>query len=139
MYTILFSNIGAGTATDVVITETVPNHTRFEAAASEPGWSCADGSPPGTTCTHGAPDLPPGGSGSLLFAVRVDNPAGAVAIRNSVVITDEEGGESSGGDSTIVRGSAPVPLLSVRGILAAVALLTAVAGLYLRRRPDSDR
>lgn len=137
VYTIAFANIGSGTATGVVITETVPDHTKFEAGAGTPGWSCPDGSLPGTTCTHGVSDLPPGAGGSLLFAVRVNNPAGAVAIRNNVVISDEEGGESSGGDSTIVRGSAPVPLLSARGILAAIAALAVVAIVGLRRQRRS--
>jgi len=49
----------------LVITETVPDHTRCNSAAGTPGWSCPNNSPPGTACTLAVSDLPPGGQASV--------------------------------------------------------------------------
>ena len=110
-----------------MITETVPLSTTFNTAASSPGWSCPNGSPSGTMCTHPVPDIPPDGGGTLLFAVTVDAQPTTLVIANSVRITDSEGGESSGGDTTIVGRPAPAPALAHWALLAALGLLAAVA------------
>lgn len=91
-WTLYFTNTGTVTATSVVLTETVPNNTRYAAAASSPFvWSCADGSVAGTICTLNVGDLPPlGGAGSAIFAVQVDNPllASVITINNTVRLGD---------------------------------------------------
>ena len=51
LYRLAYSNVGAQTATGVVVTETVPANTTFSAAGSSAGWSCADGAAAGTACT----------------------------------------------------------------------------------------
>jgi uncharacterized repeat protein (TIGR01451 family) len=132
VYTIAYGNVGSGTATSVVITETVPAHTRFAAGASSPGWSCPDASPPGTTCMRAVPDLAPGGQGTLTFAVVVENPLTVLSIVNSVEIRDSEGG--SGGGSDIVYVPAPAPALRAAGLTAALLALAAIARRTLRRR-----
>jgi hypothetical protein len=128
-----YSNVGGTTATGVVITETVSAHTTFNAAASTPGWSCPNNSPPATVCTLHVPDLPPGGNGALLFAVRVDNAAGTTVIRNSVIMASAEGSEGGANATTHIGRDAPVPMLSPWGFAALVALLTGVACVGLRR------
>ncbi len=132
VYTLTFQNVGGGTATGVVINETVPDHTVFHAAASSPGWSCADGSPAGASCTLAVPDLAPGGSGSRLFAVRVDQPAATVAIRNGVTIVDDQGNSAEGGFTTFVGEAAPA--LQKWGVFAVLALLTVLAYRRLGHR-----
>ena len=132
VYTLTYSNVGGSTATSVTITETVPGHTTFNAAASTSGWSCPDGSPPATVCTLLVPNVPPGGNGIVKFAVRVDNPVGALAIRNSVIISSAEG-PGGGATATTVVGPFLVPTLSTWGFAAALALLISVAYVGFRR------
>jgi uncharacterized repeat protein (TIGR01451 family) len=89
-YTVTYGNAGDQDATGVVVTETIPANTRFEATASDPRWSCADGSAPGTSCTLAVGALTVG-SGSAVFAVRVDDPVpgGVTEIVNTVDVTDD--------------------------------------------------
>jgi uncharacterized repeat protein (TIGR01451 family)/fimbrial isopeptide formation D2 family protein len=90
-YTLSYSNAGNSPASGVIITEIVPANTTFNAGASTSGWSCADGSPAGTTCTFTVGTLNPGSSGSVIFAVMVDNPlpAGVTQIANTASIGDD--------------------------------------------------
>ncbi len=90
-YTLNYTNAGNSVATGVVITETVPANTTFNAGASTPGWSCADGSPAGTTCTLTVGTLNPADSGSVVFAVTVNNPlpSGVTQIANTASIADD--------------------------------------------------
>ena len=91
VYEITYDNTGNQTATGVVITETVPANTTFNAAESETGWSCADGAVAGTTCTFSVGTLPVDGGDTILFAVDVINPvpSGVIQIDNLVTITDD--------------------------------------------------
>ncbi|MFL6194240.1 MAG: hypothetical protein ACJ75H_08720, partial [Thermoanaerobaculia bacterium] len=50
-YTLTYSNTGGLGAAGVVITETVPANTTFNAGASTAGWSCAPNNNAGSTCT----------------------------------------------------------------------------------------
>jgi uncharacterized repeat protein (TIGR01451 family) len=135
VYTLSYSNAGGMTATTVLITETVPAHTTFNAAASTSGWSCPDGSPPATVCTLAVPDVPAGGNGAVLFAVKVDTPADTSVIHNSVIISSAEG--PGGTDETTHLLPAPAPMLSSWGFAALLALLVAVAGIGLGRRRET--
>jgi len=132
VYTVKYSNSGA-TATGVMIKETVPDHTTFNAAASTPGWSCPNGSPSGTICTLSVPDLPQGGNGTVLFAVTVDNPPGTTVILNSVLISSAEGAGAGGNATTTVVTPAPAPTLSPWALAALLLLLGGVAYVRLRR------
>jgi len=133
VYTLSYSNVGGTTATSVMITETVPAPTTFNAAASTSGWSCPNGSPPATVCTFNVPAVPPGGNGTALFAVTVDSPAGTPVIHNSVIIRSAEGPGGGANTTTLVGGATPVPALSTWGFAVAMILLTGVARLGLRR------
>jgi uncharacterized repeat protein (TIGR01451 family) len=125
VYTIEFGNIGSGPATGVVITETVPLATRFTAGSSSAGWSCPSSSPAGTICTHTWPDLAPGDTGTLYFAVIVDQQPDTNKIVNNVRITDSEGGGSDGGDTTPIGERAPA--LAPWALAAALLTLAALA------------
>jgi uncharacterized repeat protein (TIGR01451 family)/fimbrial isopeptide formation D2 family protein len=100
-YTLTYTNVGNTTALGVIITETVPANTTFNAAGSAPDvWSCADGSGAGTTCTLSVGALAGGNAGgSARFAVRVDPavPQSVTAITNTAVIADDG---TSGSDPT---------------------------------------
>jgi uncharacterized repeat protein (TIGR01451 family) len=132
VYTLSYDNVGGTTATSVVLSETVADHTTFNAAASTPGWSCSNGSPPATVCTLAVGNLAPGAHATALFAVTVDNPAGTNVIRNTVTIASSEG---PGGTTTVLTlvGPTPAPALTLWGFAAAIALLMAVAVATMRR------
>ncbi len=100
-YSISFSNLGDQGASGVALTETVPLHTVFNAAAGTSGWSCADGSVGGTDCGFDIGTLAGASSPApLIFAVNVVSPAssGATQLLNSVTIGDD--GANGGAPST---------------------------------------
>jgi uncharacterized repeat protein (TIGR01451 family) len=136
LYTLTYSNVGGAPATNVIITETVPDHTTFIAASSTTGWTCPNGSPPTTVCTLNVPDLPPGGSATARFAVRVDTPSRTTGIQNSVII-GSAGGPGGGASVTTVVAPEDVPALSTWGFAAGVMLLIGVAWVRFRRAPEA--
>jgi uncharacterized repeat protein (TIGR01451 family) len=108
-YTLSYANTGNQNATGVLINETVPANTTFNAASSTLGWSCANGAPAGTSCTFSTGNLAAGASGSVTFAVTVDNPlaAGVTQVANTATIADDGSngadptpGDNSSGDTT---------------------------------------
>ena len=104
VYTLAFTNAGTQHATGAVLTDTVPEHTAFEAASSTAGWVCTPNTNSGSICTFSVGDLAVGAGGSLVFAVRVDDPlVGAESVTNIVSIADDG---SNGSDENIVNNSA---------------------------------
>ena len=87
-FTIRYTNTGRVAATGVVITETVPVNTWFDAVQSDSGWSCAADAPAGSVCSLAVGDLAAGASGTAAFVVTVgsDWSVGATAIENTVDI-----------------------------------------------------
>jgi len=111
-YTLSYSNAGNQGVAGVVVSETVPANTTFNAAASTTGWSCANGAIGGTTCNYTVGSLAAGASGSLTFAVTVALPIpdGVTQISNTVSIADNgingadpNPGNNSGSDTTTVN------------------------------------
>ncbi len=90
VYTIDYSNNGTGTALGVKITETVPEYTTYDTSSNTYSWNCADGSPNPTECVLTIGDLPASATGSVTFAVKVDDvvPAGVTEIYNIAFISD---------------------------------------------------
>ncbi|WP_153306071.1 isopeptide-forming domain-containing fimbrial protein [Desulfatiglans anilini] len=90
-YELTVSNNGTWPASGVMITESVPANTTFDALSSSPGWSCADGSPAGAAYTLMVGSLGVGDQGAVVFAVKVVDPlpAGVESIVNAVAITDD--------------------------------------------------
>ena len=91
IYTLGYRNLGTQGVTGVVVTETVPPNTRFAAASSSPGWSCAAGAPAGSVCTFTVGDFPSGASGTVLFAVTLAEtlPETVTEIPNGASIADD--------------------------------------------------
>jgi uncharacterized repeat protein (TIGR01451 family) len=92
LYTLAFANDGVGGATGVTITDTVPAHTAFDAAASTPGWVCTPDASAGSVCTFNVGAVAGGGAGgSVIFAVTVLNPIPLTVtqIDNSSSIADD--------------------------------------------------
>lgn len=98
-YTLNYQNVGNQDATGVVITETVPANSTFNAGASTAGWVCAPDNNAGSSCSLNIGALAAGASGSASFAVTVDNPlaAGVTELLNNTSIGDDG---SNGPDPT---------------------------------------
>jgi uncharacterized repeat protein (TIGR01451 family) len=75
------SGLGIGGAQ---LTDTVPDQTTFDAAASSAGWFCP-GNTPGNLCTLPLGNVPQGGTVTRFFAVTIASPlpAGVSAIANT--------------------------------------------------------
>jgi len=86
-YTIVVSNNGMHATDGVVITETVPVGTTFNAAESTSGWNCV-----GTTCTYEISGTFPAATTwtDIIFAVTVDAsiPASQTQIYNYASVVD---------------------------------------------------
>jgi uncharacterized repeat protein (TIGR01451 family) len=105
-YTLTYGNAGAISATGVVLTETVPANTTFNAGASTAGWSCTPNNNAGSTCTLAVGGVASGASGlTASFAVTAINPlaAGVNQISNIASIADDG---ANGADSTPANNSA---------------------------------
>lgn len=94
-YTLTVTNNGEHEATGIVITETVPDDTVFDAGSSTAGWVCTPDSNAGSTCTfdfdtfHGGA-LASTASNSVDFAIIVDDPIpGVTTIDNTASVTDD--------------------------------------------------
>ncbi|WP_105103001.1 DUF4347 domain-containing protein [Microbulbifer pacificus] len=89
VYTLNYANNGTADATGVVITESLPDYASFDAASSTPGWvDNGDG-----TFSFTVGTLAAGETGSVEFAITIDNsiPAGVVETSNLTSIEDDGG------------------------------------------------
>ncbi|MBN2502659.1 MAG: sortase [Anaerolineales bacterium] len=125
-YTVTFFNDGSGTATSVVLTETVPTNTTFDTLNNVDGWVCVD-IIAGSTCTLTTPDvgsgagiLAPGETGSVSFPVIIDSPlpAGVASITNTVRIDYDEANDGpeptpANNEDTITTGATASPDLAI--------------------------
>jgi len=124
-YTLTYANIGNRGASGVVLTETVPANSTFNAGASTAGWLCAPNNNAGSTCTLAIGNLAGGGGNhTATFAVTVPNPApvGATQIANTATLaddgangTDPTPGNNSGSDTTPVSGAPDLSLTKSDG------------------------
>ncbi len=101
-FDLAYANTGNQGATGVVLTETVPANTQFNAGASDAGWNCAAVTP-GSVCTldvNGGGELAGGGAAAtVVFAVDLDDPltAGVSQIDNCADMADDD---TNGGTPT---------------------------------------
>ncbi len=108
-YTLAYTNAGTGGAAGVVLTETVPANTTFNAGASTAGWNCVPDGNAGSTCTLAIGALAGAGNGTATFAVDVVSPLPpqVTQISNTVCIgddgalgPDQNPGDNCGDDTT---------------------------------------
>lgn len=125
VFTLSYENVGNQTATGVVITETVPASTTFAPGSSTAGWVCVPDGSAGNTCTISIVDLDAGDSGSVTFAVVIDNPipAGLTQIANSASIADDgtngpdpTPGNNNDNDTTPVNGAPDMAITKSDGV-----------------------
>lgn len=93
VYQLTVANNGNQGATGVVLTETVPDKTVFNAGASTAGWNCTPDDTAGSTCTLSVGSVSAGAEAQTFdFAVDVLNPFPGQAgdeISNSASVTDD--------------------------------------------------
>ncbi len=113
-YSLSFTNTGNGDAFGVVITETVPANTTFNAAASTPTWVCLPDINAGSTCTIDVGTVVVAAADTGYFAVTVNNPvaSGVTEIANTASIADDgtggidpTPGDNSDSDTTTVSAT----------------------------------
>ncbi|HFD39182.1 MAG TPA: DUF11 domain-containing protein, partial [Anaerolineae bacterium] len=101
-YTIAYVNGGLLTATQVVLTETLPDHTSYTGS----GWTPAGGG----LYTRSVGTLPPGSGGVTHFIVRVDSVPPDLRVENEVRIGGAEADlyppDNVSGEDTPICGSA---------------------------------
>ncbi len=81
-YTLSYQNTGNVSLDNVTLTDAVPAGTTFNAGVSTAGWNCS-----ASPCSFDLGTLAVGASGSVIFAVTVDDPTSATDISNSATIT----------------------------------------------------
>jgi len=125
VYTLSYANNGNRGASGVMLTETVPANTSFNAGASNGAWSCSPTLNAGSTCTLNLGILAAGGgSQTALFAVTVVSPvaAGVSQIANTASIsddgtngTDPSPSNNTASDTTPVTGAPDLSLTKSDG------------------------
>ncbi|PID99212.1 hypothetical protein CSA80_00370 [Candidatus Saccharibacteria bacterium] len=106
VYALAYENTGNAEAHDVVLTDTVPAGTTFDATGSTAGWSCADGAAAGTVCTINVGDVAAGANGTVNFAVNVlsvedlERDQQAVANSASIDSADSDGPDRQSNDNS---------------------------------------
>ena len=123
VFALTVQNTGNQGAASVTLTETVPLHSTFLAAESDPAWSCAS-SAAGSNCTLSVGTLAGGSSATRLFAVVIDSPLpeGVSQVTNAACA--QSASTSNACDSIDVPATA-APLLSVVKTRTSPALLSA--------------
>ena len=88
VYTLNVSNVGTQGASNVVVTETVPTGTTYNAALSDPAWTNVGGN----VYQYSIISLPAGAGFNVNFSVLIDNPAvsGQANIVNTATIADDD-------------------------------------------------
>ncbi|MCB9134926.1 MAG: S8 family serine peptidase [Anaerolineales bacterium] len=97
-YTLSYANNGTADASGVVLYETVPANATFNAGASDAGWEWVSGD----NYMYMVGDLAMGDSGSVVFAVDVDDPvpSGVEFISNTAVVMDDAANSAEATDTT---------------------------------------
>ncbi|HVR38876.1 MAG TPA: hypothetical protein VMU84_07245, partial [Thermoanaerobaculia bacterium] len=95
-YTLAVSNVGAGTANDVTVTDTLPAGVTFSNASGS-GWSCSGTST--VTCTMGP--LAPGNAPSI--TINVVAPSTGTTVTNTATVSTTTPDASNANDSSSVN------------------------------------
>lgn len=131
-YTLSYQNVGNQGATGVVLQETVPANTTFNAGASSLGWSCSPNNSAGSTCTLSIGAVAGGVSGARSFAVTVANPlpAGVSSIGNTACSQTPGDTDTSNDCSTITTPSSGHPDLAVTKTAGSTSVASGSTLLY---------
>lgn len=123
-YTVNYNNAGSAVsnvgvaASGVVLDDTVPANTAFDAADSTPGWALVSAGPSGagsagSVYRYTVGSLGAGASGSTVFAVNLNSsiPPGTTTVTNQVTIRDTAGDAVSASRATPIPPAAEAKLI----------------------------
>ncbi|MET0555518.1 MAG: hypothetical protein ABW221_20930 [Vicinamibacteria bacterium] len=130
-YLLSYANAGNRGATGVVLTDTVPANTTFNAGASTAGWVCAPNGNAGGVCTLAIGAVPVGGNGSATFRVDVASPApaGLDAVSNTASVSDDgNNGPDPNPTNNTSTDTTPVNAAPDMDLIYSDNLVTAVPG-----------
>jgi uncharacterized repeat protein (TIGR01451 family)/fimbrial isopeptide formation D2 family protein len=116
IYQLNVRNIGDKNATGVVLTETVPAGSTFNAANSAAGWSCSPDNNPGSTCTLAIGAMAVSASTNKAFALTVFDPASVSGQIVNTATVDNDGthgadyntANNTSSNTTTINGSAVI-------------------------------
>lgn len=131
VYVITVSNAGPQTASNVVVTDTIPAGSTFISAVPSQGTCSGTAT---VTCTLGA--IAPGGNATITLTVQA--PAAPATLVNSATVVNtpetdpNQANNTSTPATTSVAASVGIPTVSEWGLLALLAALAGLAFLKLR-------
>lgn len=102
IYVLEVENINGSDAENVVVTETVPEGTTFNAALSNAAWNCS-GTTAGSGCTAAVGTVATGGPAvGLAFTVTVASPTVVATVVNTTTVADDgaNGADENPADNT---------------------------------------
>ncbi len=101
-YQFTYGNEGNQHAADAVLAFVIPAHTRFDPAASEPGWQCAGNGASGATCGLTLGELPAGTRRTANIGVTIAPavPVNVARIEAIITLRDGAGGTVSAAELT---------------------------------------
>jgi large repetitive protein len=146
-YALTYANAGNQGAAAVVLSETVPAATTFDAGASTAGWTCVPDANAGSACTLTLGALAAGGGGTATFAVDVLDPApsGVVGIANTASIADDGANgpdptpaNNTDSDTTPVTAAPDLSVVKSDGGASTAPGGTVVYALSYRNDGDQD-
>jgi len=90
-YTLTMSNVGDQGATGLVLNETVPVNTTYNALESTVGWTC-EGASAGSPCEFPIEGMEALAGRTVIFSVTVDDilPAGETIVHNEALLLDDD-------------------------------------------------
>ena len=104
-YTLIYTNQGAGSATNVVVTETIPTDTSYESCTG----GCVGNGPPITQVTWTIPSVPPGMSGELTLTVKVLISVGCTICNTATIASPSQNNNTSIPSNTVCVIGIPGP------------------------------
>ena len=139
VYQLDYGNTGNQDAALVELTETVLAETTFDAANSTVGWSCLPDINPGSTCTYSVGTLGGNDSGSVDFALLLNNPVSdtITQLDNTASASADNAQTVNAQDSTPIIASVSLRMVKSDGdITASLERIVSYSLIYFN---DGDR
>lgn len=139
IYQLDYGNIGNQDAALVELTETVLGETAFDSTNSSVGWNCTPDINPGSTCTYSVGTVAGGASGSVNFALLLNNPVSdtITQLNNTASVSATNAQSVNAQDSTPIIASVDLRMVKSDGdVTASLEKIISYSLIYFN---DGDR